>query len=66
VASVSYFDANGTSHELSAEVFVIAGSAIESARLCLLSGLSNPNIGRNLMSLPDPRSWSNLESDLTL
>jgi gluconate 2-dehydrogenase alpha chain len=49
VASVSYFDADGTSHELAADVFVIAGSAIESARLCLFSGLSNPNIGRNLM-----------------
>jgi choline dehydrogenase-like flavoprotein len=49
VASVSYFDAHGASHELAADVFVIAASAIESARLCLLSGLSNPNIGRNLM-----------------
>ncbi|HXR34706.1 MAG TPA: GMC family oxidoreductase [Candidatus Binataceae bacterium] len=49
VASVSFFDAAGDSHEMAADVFVIAGSAIESARLCLLSGLSNPNIGRNLM-----------------
>ena len=49
VASVSYFDAKGKSHEMAADTFVIAGSAIESARLCLLSGLSNPNIGRNLM-----------------
>jgi choline dehydrogenase-like flavoprotein len=49
IASVSYFDAAGNSHEMTAEVFVIAGSAIESARLCLLSGLANPNIGRNLM-----------------
>jgi choline dehydrogenase-like flavoprotein len=49
VASVSFFDAEGNSHEIEADLFVIAGSAIESARLCLLSGLSNPNIGRNLM-----------------
>jgi choline dehydrogenase-like flavoprotein len=49
VASVSYFDAEGDSHDMAADVFVIAGSAIESARLCLLSGLSNPNIGHNLM-----------------
>ena len=49
VASVSFFDAEGSTHELSADVFVVAASAIESARLCLLSGLSNPNIGRNLM-----------------
>jgi choline dehydrogenase-like flavoprotein len=49
VASVSYFDAGGGSHEMEADVVVIAGSAIESARLCLLSGLANPNIGRNLM-----------------
>ncbi len=49
VTSVSYFDAQGHSHELSADVFVIAASAIESARLCLLSGLPNDNIGRNLM-----------------
>jgi choline dehydrogenase-like flavoprotein len=40
VASVSYFDADGGSHEMEADVVVIAGSAIESARLCLLSGLS--------------------------
>jgi choline dehydrogenase-like flavoprotein len=49
VASVSFFDAAGNSQEMAADVFVVAGSAIESARLCLLSGLSNPNIGRNLM-----------------
>ena len=49
VASVSFFDPEGNAREMSADVFVIAGSAIESARLCLLSGLSNPNIGRNLM-----------------
>jgi choline dehydrogenase-like flavoprotein len=49
VASVCYFDVNGNSHELEADVFVIASSAIESARLCLLSGLANSNIGRNLM-----------------
>jgi choline dehydrogenase-like flavoprotein len=49
VASVSFFDSEGNTQELSADVFVVASSAIESARLCLLSGLSNPNIGRNLM-----------------
>ncbi len=49
VASVSFFDAQGKSHEMAADVFVIAGSAIESARLCLFSGLLNSNIGRNLM-----------------
>jgi gluconate 2-dehydrogenase alpha chain len=49
VASVSFFDSEGDSHEMAADVFVIAASAIESARLCLLSDLPNSNIGRNLM-----------------
>jgi choline dehydrogenase-like flavoprotein len=55
VVSVSYFDRDGTSRELEADLFVMASSAIESARLCLLSGLTkngktkNDNIGRNLM-----------------
>jgi choline dehydrogenase-like flavoprotein len=51
VDSVSFFDAEGGRHEMSADVFVIACSPIESARLCLHSGLGNdnPNIGHNLM-----------------
>jgi gluconate 2-dehydrogenase alpha chain len=49
VESVAFLDGDGTPRELAADIFVLAASAIESARLCLLSGLSNTLIGANLM-----------------
>jgi choline dehydrogenase-like flavoprotein len=49
VESVAFLDGDGTPRELAADIFVLAASAIESARLCLLSGLSNKLIGANLM-----------------
>src|SRR5258708_20920047 len=49
VESVAFLDGDGRPRELEADLFVLAASAIESARLCLLSGLSNPLIGANLM-----------------
>ncbi len=49
VESVAFLDEDGHPRELEADLFVLAASAIESARLCLLSGLSNPLIGANLM-----------------
>jgi choline dehydrogenase-like flavoprotein len=49
VESVAFLDEDGKTRELTADVFVLAASAIESARLCLLSGFSNPLIGANLM-----------------
>ena len=49
IESVAFLDEDGNPRELEADLFVLAASAIESARLCLLSGLSNPLIGANLM-----------------
>jgi gluconate 2-dehydrogenase alpha chain len=49
VESVAFLDEDGSPRELAADIFVLAASAIESARLCLLSGLSNTLIGANLM-----------------
>lgn len=52
VTGVEYVDAAGNRQQAAADQFIIAGSAIESARLCLLSdGLGNSSdmVGRNLM-----------------
>jgi choline dehydrogenase-like flavoprotein len=56
VVAVEYIDADGNPASVSGDRFVLAASAIESARLCLLSdpggpGLGNSSglVGRNLM-----------------
>ncbi len=56
VTGVEYVDADGHTQEASADQFIIAATAAESARLCLLSDLGGPGlgnssgmVGRNLM-----------------
>jgi choline dehydrogenase-like flavoprotein len=57
VGAVEYFDGDGALQRASADVFVLAASPIESARLCFLSptpaggvlGNSSDQVGRNLM-----------------
>jgi gluconate 2-dehydrogenase alpha chain len=52
VSAVDYVDADGEPATARADAFVLAASAIESARLCLLSedlGNSSGQVGRNLM-----------------
>lgn len=52
VTGVEYLDADGTPHTVTAGTYMLAASAIESARLCLLSdGLGNSSglVGRTLM-----------------
>jgi gluconate 2-dehydrogenase alpha chain len=56
VTGVEYVDGDGNPQQASADQFIIAASAIESARLCLLSDLGGPGlgnssdmVGRNLM-----------------
>jgi choline dehydrogenase-like flavoprotein len=57
VQAVDYIDADGVPQQATADIFVLAASAIESARLCLLSpppgggvlGNSSDLVGRNLM-----------------
>lgn len=57
VSAVQYIDANGDAQQATADAFVLAASAIESARLCLLSpapgggalGNSSGQVGQNLM-----------------
>jgi gluconate 2-dehydrogenase alpha chain len=56
VTAVEYVDGDGKRQQATADVFILAASAIESARLCLLSdrdgsGLGNSSglVGRNLM-----------------
>jgi choline dehydrogenase-like flavoprotein len=46
---VSYLEADGTRMTEQADVVVVAASAIETARLLLLSRLGNDQVGRNLM-----------------
>jgi gluconate 2-dehydrogenase alpha chain len=57
VSAVEYFDGDGALQRAIADLFVLAASPIESARLCLLSptpggavlGNSSDQVGRNLM-----------------
>ncbi|HXJ32545.1 MAG TPA: GMC family oxidoreductase [Candidatus Eisenbacteria bacterium] len=51
VTDVEYVDADGAPQTASADAFILAASAIESARLALLSGVPSASgqIGRNLM-----------------
>jgi len=51
VQAVEYFDPTGRLRTATADAFILAASAIESARLCLYSGLPNRSgqIGQNLM-----------------
>lgn len=56
VTAVEYVDGDGAAQQATADQFILAASAIESARLCLLSDLSGPGlgnasgmVGRNLM-----------------
>jgi choline dehydrogenase-like flavoprotein len=46
---VEYLDAAGATHTMDADLVVVAGGAIETPRLLLLSGLENPALGRHLM-----------------
>jgi len=56
IRSVDYFDPSGNPQRATADLFVLAASPIESARLALLSGLDQPGwgnssglLGKNLM-----------------
>jgi choline dehydrogenase-like flavoprotein len=56
VTGVEYIDGDGKRQQATADQFILAASAIESARLCLLSDLGGPGlgnssdlVGRNLM-----------------
>jgi choline dehydrogenase-like flavoprotein len=46
---VEWIDADGETHQEHAGEIVVAAGAMETARLLLLSGFANPNVGRNLM-----------------
>ena len=48
VTGVSFFGPDGTYQTEKASVVVVAGGAVESARLLLLSGLGGQNVGQNL------------------
>ena len=47
VTAAEYFDADGNLQSVSADRFVLAASAIESARLCFLSDLGGPGLGNS-------------------
>jgi gluconate 2-dehydrogenase alpha chain len=46
--AVEYVDAEGVPHRMDAKLVVVAGGAIETPRLLLLSGLEHPALGRYL------------------
>jgi choline dehydrogenase-like flavoprotein len=46
---VEYIDAAGETRTMSADLVIVAGGAIETPRLLLLSGLEHPALGRHLM-----------------
>ncbi len=46
---VEYIDAEGVTRTMSADLVIVAGGAIETPRLLLLSGLDHPALGRHLM-----------------
>jgi len=46
---VEWIDVHGATHQELADEIVVAAGAMETPRLLLLSGFTNPNIGRNLM-----------------
>ena len=48
-SGVEYMDAAGVTHTMEAGIVVVAGGAIETPRLLLLSGLDHPALGRHLM-----------------
>ena len=50
-SGVSYLDEHGGRHDITADIVIVAGSAIETARLALLSELPDRSkqLGRNLM-----------------
>ncbi len=46
---VEYIDAAGVMHTMDANLVIVAGGAIETPRILLLSGIEHPFIGRHLM-----------------
>jgi gluconate 2-dehydrogenase alpha chain len=46
---VDYISADGVERSMEAKVVIVAGGAIETPRLLLLSGLAHPALGRHLM-----------------
>jgi gluconate 2-dehydrogenase alpha chain len=48
-AGVEWIDADAEVHQELANEIIVAAGAMETPRLLLLSGFTNPNIGRNLM-----------------
>jgi choline dehydrogenase-like flavoprotein len=46
---VEYIDAAGAMHTMDAKLVIVAGGAIETPRILLLSGIEHPFIGRHLM-----------------
>ncbi len=46
---VEYMDADGVLHTRDAKLVIVAGGAIETPRILLLSGIEHPYIGRHLM-----------------
>jgi gluconate 2-dehydrogenase alpha chain len=47
--AVEYIDAAGAGHRMDVKLVIVAGGAIETPRLLLLSGLEHPALGRYLM-----------------
>jgi choline dehydrogenase-like flavoprotein len=64
VTGVAYFDREGVPQSATADVVVVAGGAVETARLLLLSGIGNDHVGRHLQGHYYPCVYGRFDFDI--
>ncbi len=64
VAGLSYFGPDGVLVSATADVVVVAGGAVETARLLLLSGIGNEHVGRHLQGHCYPMAFGRFDADI--
>ncbi|MBC8136478.1 MAG: GMC family oxidoreductase [Fibrella sp.] len=64
ITGVSYFAADGIPVTVEADMVVVAGGAVETARLLLLSGIGGDNVGRHLQGHYYPCVYGRFETDI--
>lgn len=64
VTGVTYFHRDGEALSARADVVVVAGGAVETARLLLLSGIGNDHVGRHLQGHYYPCVYGRFDFDI--